>query len=157
MYVKKFTRFCQGLKRYTEKKIGSFFLPHGVVDCFPLLVRRVVSSFTRVCWPTSTCRRPGCLKYLAVWPAPRATLSCVVTTSALCHASRSSSVRLPASSSWTITTSAPSTTRPVLSVLRIICDVVFTDKEWSKKFGKWTHHRWVYFKRGVQPNCGVQQ
>jgi len=28
MYVKKFTSFCQVLKRRTQKKTGSFFLPH---------------------------------------------------------------------------------------------------------------------------------
>jgi len=28
--VKKFTSFCPVLKRCTQKKIGSFFLPHGV-------------------------------------------------------------------------------------------------------------------------------
>jgi len=32
MCVKKITRFCQVLKRHTQKKIGSFFLPHGVVS-----------------------------------------------------------------------------------------------------------------------------
>jgi len=31
MYVKKITSFCQVLKRCTQKKIGSFFQPHGVV------------------------------------------------------------------------------------------------------------------------------
>ena len=30
MYVKKITSFCQVLKRYTQEKIGSFFLSHGV-------------------------------------------------------------------------------------------------------------------------------
>jgi len=30
MYVKKITSFCQALKRCTQKKIVSFFLPHGV-------------------------------------------------------------------------------------------------------------------------------
>jgi len=31
MYVKQFTSFCQALKRCKQQKIGSFFLPHGVV------------------------------------------------------------------------------------------------------------------------------
>jgi len=31
MYVKKFTSFSQVLKRWTQKKIGSFFLPRDVV------------------------------------------------------------------------------------------------------------------------------
>ena len=31
MYVKKITSFCQVLKKCTQKKIGSFFQPHGVV------------------------------------------------------------------------------------------------------------------------------
>ena len=30
MYVKKFTSLCEALKRCTQKKTGSFFLPHGV-------------------------------------------------------------------------------------------------------------------------------
>jgi len=30
MYVQKFTSFCQALKKITQKKTGSFFLPHGV-------------------------------------------------------------------------------------------------------------------------------
>jgi len=30
MYGKKFASFCQVLKRCTQKKIGSFILPHGV-------------------------------------------------------------------------------------------------------------------------------
>jgi len=33
MHAKKFTSFCQVLKRCAQKTIGSFFLPYGVRVC----------------------------------------------------------------------------------------------------------------------------
>ena len=33
MYVKKITSFCKAIKRCTQKKIGSFFLPHCLHRC----------------------------------------------------------------------------------------------------------------------------
>jgi len=56
-------------------------------------------SFTRSCWPTSTYQRRVCLKYRKVCRVRRATHSCVVTTSARCLVTHSSSVHSLASSS----------------------------------------------------------
>jgi len=44
LYVEKFTSFCQVLKKMHKKKIGSFFLPHGVQQRIMLYKRALQSS-----------------------------------------------------------------------------------------------------------------